>query len=70
MVNDCSRFFSIVSRALADSLDGFLRSGERKIDRWYGMHNMLAVDCSDCAASFRNINTEEERDAAVLEITQ
>jgi len=61
--------FAMVSRDLADSLDSFLRRGERKIDKWYGMHNMVAVDCSDCAASFRNINTEEERVAAELEIT-
>ncbi|MEE9334023.1 MAG: molybdenum cofactor guanylyltransferase MobA [Granulosicoccaceae bacterium] len=62
--------FAMVSGALADSLDNFLLSGERKIDKWYGMHKMLAVDCSDCAASFRNINTEEERLAAELEISQ
>ena len=62
--------FAMVSRTLANSLDEFLRSGERKIDKWYGMHNMLAVDCSDCTDSFRNINTEEERLAAELEITQ
>ncbi len=62
--------FAMVSVDLADSLDNFLLSGERKIDKWYGMHNMLAVDCSDCTDSFRNINTEEERLAAELEITQ
>jgi len=60
--------FAMVSSALADSLDNFLLSGERKIDKWYGMHNMLAVNCHDCAASFRNINTEEERIAAELDI--
>ena len=61
--------FSVVSRSLSKSLDEFLRSGERKIDKWYGMHKMLAVDCSDYTASFRNINTEEERLAAELEMT-
>jgi len=60
--------FAMVSSALADSLDNFLYSGERKIDTWYGLHQMQEVDCSDCLASFRNINTEEERLAAEQDI--
>ncbi len=59
--------FAVVSASLSDSLNDFLNSGQRKIDKWYGTHNMLSIDCSDCQDSFRNINTEEERIAAEQE---
>lgn len=61
--------FAIVSASLSGSLDEFLKSGERKIDKWYSAHNMIGVDCSDCQDSFRNINTEEERLAAEQELS-
>ncbi len=60
--------FAMVSSELSASLNDFLNSGQRKIDKWYSHHNMLSVDCSDCQDSFRNINTEEERQAAEQEL--
>jgi len=48
-------------RNLADSLDAYLSSGERKIDRWYAQHSYTQVDCSDIQDCFININTLEER---------
>jgi len=53
--------FAVVDRRVADSLDAYLAAGERKIDRWYAGEAMRAVDCSDLAESFRNVNTEAER---------
>ena len=62
--------FCVVHRRLADSLDGFLRSGERKIDRWYAQLAMATVDCQDLGNMFDNINTDEERDAAERKLAQ
>ena len=46
---------------LRPDLQRFLDSGERKIDRWYALHDYVQTDFSDCAEMFRNINTPEER---------
>jgi len=48
-------------KSLADSLEAYLQSGERKIDRWYHQHSVTQVDCSDIQDCFININTLEER---------
>lgn len=53
--------FCVVNRRVQTSLDAFLDSGERKIDRWFLQHKTVQVDASHYALSFRNINTEEER---------
>ncbi len=37
-----------------------LNAGERKIDRWYPMHNWVTVDFSDVPQQFDNINTPED----------
>jgi len=60
--------FSVVRKQVIASLDAFLDAGERKIDRWYATHNTVEVNCSDLTASFRNINTEEERLEAEQEL--
>lgn len=52
--------FALLSTALAASLNAYLDNGERKIDRWFARHSMVAVDFSDTPAMFRNINTPEE----------
>jgi len=46
---------------LLPSLQRFLDSGERKIDRWYAEHDYARVDFSDCADMFRNINTPADQ---------
>lgn len=46
---------------LIDSLLNFLQSGERKIDRWYALHDFTHTDFSDCADMFRNINTPQDK---------
>lgn len=60
--------FSIVNSRVKDSLDAFLDSGERKIDRWFLAHKLVEVDAHNFSDSFRNINTEEELQAAELEM--
>ena len=45
---------------LAGLID-FLDSGERKIDRWYALHDFVQTDFSDCADMFRNINTPSDQ---------
>ena len=53
---------SLIPVSLSVSLEGFLDSGERKIDLWYKQHNVTLADFSDCPETFRNINTTNERD--------
>ena len=53
--------FALIDCALLDSLLAYLRSGERKIDRWYARHRMAKADFSDAPQSFSNINTPDER---------
>jgi len=48
---------------LLPSLQRFLGSGERKIDRWYAEQDFEQVDFSDCAGMFRNINTPSDRES-------
>ena len=51
---------ALIPIALKPSLDKFLQSGERKIDRWYAEHKMISVDFSDQKELFENINTAEQ----------
>lgn len=53
--------FCMVKSEVLTSLNAFLLSGERKIDRWYATLNTEQVDCRQFQASFQNINTEEDR---------
>ena len=52
---------ALIAVDLIESLQQFLVSGERKIDRWYAVHDFVQADFSDCASMFRNINTPEDR---------
>ncbi len=52
--------FCVVHRRVKSALDAFLDSGERKIDRWFNAHELVAVEASQYGQSFRNINTEDE----------
>ncbi len=55
--------FALIGCSLLDSLLAYLRSGERKIDRWYARHRMARADFSDVPECFSNINTPGERSA-------
>jgi molybdenum cofactor guanylyltransferase len=46
---------------LLSSLNAYLNSGDRKIDRWYAMHDFAHTDFSDCVDMFRNINTPSDQ---------
>ncbi|MGW8227877.1 MAG: molybdenum cofactor guanylyltransferase MobA [Gammaproteobacteria bacterium] len=53
--------YALLPTKLLVSLEEFLASGERKIDRWYAQHNMAFADFSDAAETFRNINTPQDQ---------
>ena len=54
---------ALISTELRDSLDEFLAGGERKIDRWYALHDFAQADFSARKDMFRNINTPADRRA-------
>jgi len=51
--------FCLLKASLLESLQGFLDSGQRKIDRWTSQHRCATVVFEDSAAFF-NANTLEE----------
>jgi molybdopterin-guanine dinucleotide biosynthesis protein A len=52
--------FCLMRRAVHPSLEAFLGSGQRKIDRWYASLAVVEVAFDDEADAFLNINTREE----------
>jgi molybdenum cofactor guanylyltransferase len=52
---------ALIRTDLLPSLKKFLASGDRKIDRWYALHDYAQTDFSDCAEMFRNINTPADQ---------
>ena len=59
---------ALIPVRLLDSLNAFLGSGERKIDRWYLRHSLAMVDFTGLSDMFRNINTREQlRELEALE---
>ena len=52
--------FSLMRRSVLPSLQRFLGTGQRKIDRWYADLAVVEVAFDDEADAFRNINTREE----------
>lgn len=59
---------ALIRTDLLASLDQFLDSGDRKIDRWYALHDYQRTDFSDCAGMFRNINTPSDRQSLQAEL--
>ncbi len=62
--------FLLVKSSVMASLADFLKSGERKIDRWFDRETVAEVDFSDHADAFLNINTEEERTRIEQDLNQ
>ena len=52
--------YALLPVSLAPSLQAFLASGERKIDRWYAEHRVAVADLSDRPRGFANINSAED----------
>ncbi|MDE1981190.1 MAG: molybdenum cofactor guanylyltransferase [Betaproteobacteria bacterium] len=51
--------FSLIKTSLLGSLSEYLRSGERKVQRWYGRCPCIAVPFDDQPTAFTNINTPD-----------
>ncbi len=51
--------FSLIRAALLPSLSDYLRSGERKVQRWYARCPSIGVPFDDQPNAFTNINTPE-----------
>lgn len=54
--------FLAMRSTLADSLQLYLDSGQRKIDVWLNQHRLVLADFSDQPDMFRNINTLDDLD--------
>lgn len=59
--------YALIRVDLLDDLLTFLKTGDRKIDRWYAQHSFAKVDFSAQKSMFANINKPEDR-TALLEI--
>ena len=52
--------FCLMRREVHASLQAFLASGQRKIDKWYAALDVVEVAFDDEAQAFANINTPDE----------
>ena len=52
--------FCLMRRGVHRSLEAFLASGQRKIDKWYAALAVVEVAFDDEAEAFANINTRDE----------
>lgn len=52
----------LAATRLADDLEAYLASGERRVESWIRRHAWVAADCSDHPEALANINTREELD--------
>ncbi|MGI9319605.1 MAG: molybdenum cofactor guanylyltransferase MobA [bacterium] len=52
--------YALINKQLFESLEAYLQSGERKIDRWYSQHSYSTVSFSDELSMFTNVNTPEQ----------
>jgi molybdopterin-guanine dinucleotide biosynthesis protein A len=55
--------FCLMKRSVLPSLRAYLRAGERKIDLWHEVLQVVIVNFDDEEEAFRNINTLEEKNA-------
>ena len=49
--------YALMHQSLDNSLESFLKSDERKIDKWFAQHDYATVLFSDDSQMFENINT-------------
>jgi molybdenum cofactor guanylyltransferase len=60
--------FLALKTGLKDSLEQYLDSGERKIDRWLEQHVLVKVDFSEQPEVFQNINTLSDLEQLEAEV--
>ena len=53
--------YALIRCDLQNSLNDYLKSGERKIDRWFEQHILCEVDFSDRKDCFINVNTPQDQ---------
>lgn len=49
----------LLHKSLLPSLQAYLNRGDRKLQLWYALHELIKVDFSDQLAAFTNLNTPE-----------
>ena len=52
--------YCLIRKGMSKSLESFLQSGERKIDKWFDSYSIHHVDFSNNEDLFININSEED----------
>ncbi len=60
---DMQPVVALLACTLADDIQHYLDSGQRKVSGWLEKHKPALVDFSDQPAAFININTPQERSA-------
>ncbi len=55
--------FALLKRDLLPSLQSYLESGERKIDRWLNQHRLAVAYFRDEPEAFLNVNEPDDRQA-------
>ena len=55
--------FALLKRDLLPSLQSYLESGERKIDRWLNQHRLAVAYFRDEPEAFLNVNNPDDRQA-------
>ncbi len=61
--------FCLLKKSLQSSLNAYLDSGERKIDRWFKQHHYVTVNFSDEIQMFDNINTPTDKQQALTRLS-
>lgn len=61
--------YALIRVDLLDDLLTFLKTGDRKIDRWYAQHSFAKVDFSTQKYMFANINKPDDR-TALLDVNK
>jgi molybdopterin-guanine dinucleotide biosynthesis protein A len=62
--------FALLQRGLLPSLQEYLQSGERKIDRWFARHKVAIAYFADEPETFINVNDPQERAAVEARLVQ
>lgn len=62
--------FALLQRGLLPSLQEYLQSGERKIDRWFARHQVAIAYFADEPETFINVNDPQERAAVEARLVQ